>query len=131
MNENKDLIEALRKEFYEINGKINKLESIFKFLLIITVANLALNFYVSYSSLSGFSNKLKEQLKFRTITNPLIAPEKGKGPLSPKEKTITPITAPPPAPAATLPNAPKTNTPPTKTPAAAKAPTVKTTVPVN
>ena len=94
MNENKDLNEALRKEFYEMNGKINKLESIFKFLLIITVANLALNFYVSYSSLSGFSNKLKEQLKFRTITNPLIAPEKGKGPLSPKEKTIAPITAP-------------------------------------
>jgi serine/threonine protein phosphatase PrpC len=88
MNDYKELIEALRKEFYDINTKITKLESIFKFLLIITVINLALNVYVSYGSLSGISGKLKEQLKFQNISNPIPMPGK------PKEPTPPPAEAP-------------------------------------
>lgn len=130
MNDYKELIEALRKEFYDINTKITKLESIFKFLLIITVINLALNVYVSYGSLSGISGKLKEQLKFQNISNPIPMPGKPKEPTpppaeAPKTTPVSPTTAPV---APTPPVPPSKTAPVVTTPAtAAVKPATKTT----
>ena len=114
MNDYKELIEALRKEFYDINTKITKLESIFKFLLIITVINVALNVYVSYGSLTGISGKLKEQLKFPSISNPIPIPGKPKEPVPNTTETVGSKTPTVPSTNATVAPPPPPPPPPTK-----------------
>lgn len=80
MNDFQNLIEALRKEFFEMNKKISKLESLVKILIYTVVANVLFTIMLSYGSFSEIVDKVKEQFNFKLIKVQKMPKEKIKLP---------------------------------------------------